>query len=92
MDGCVLELKPAGGGSRLVVVVDCWPDAADDSMLEEEQEEEHGSSTFVVVAPAVNENMAADRNMQCCREGEGDRNGRLLVLESADQNLLVYMC
>ena len=91
MDGwCVLELKPAGGGSsRLVVVVDCWPDAADDSMLEEE---EHGSSTFVVVAPAVNENMAADRNMQCCREGEGDRNGRLLVLESADQNLLVYMC
>ena len=56
MDGCVLELKPAGGGSRLVVLVDCWPDAADDSMLEEEeQEEEHGSSTFVVVVPAVNE-------------------------------------
>ena len=87
MDWCVLELKPAGGGSRLVVVVDCWPDAADDSMLEEEQEEEHGSSTFVVVAPAVNENMAADRNMQCCREGEGDRNGGLLlVVEVADQN------
>ena len=46
-----------------MVVVDCWPDAADDSMLEEEQEEEHGSSTFVVLALAVNENMAADRNM-----------------------------
>ena len=42
-----------------MVVVDCWPDAADDSMLEEEeQEEEHGSIKFVVVAPAVNENMA----------------------------------
>ena len=66
------------------MVVDCWSDAADDSMLDEE---EHGSSTIVVVAPAVNENMAADRNMQCCWEGrEGDRNGRLLVVEVADQN------
>ena len=50
------------------------------------EEEEHESSAFVVVAPAVNENMAADRNMQCCREGEGDRNGRLLVVEAAVQN------
>ena len=65
--------------------VACWPEVADDSMLEEE---EHGrSSTFVVVAPALNGNMAADRNMQCCREGEGDRNGGLLlVVEVADQN------
>ena len=55
MDGCVLELKPTGGGSKLVLVVDCWLEAADDSMLEEE---EHGSIKFVVVAPAVNENMA----------------------------------
>jgi hypothetical protein len=55
----VLELKPTGGGSKLVLVVDCWLEAADDSMLEEEeQEEEHGSIKFVVVAPAVNENMA----------------------------------
>ena len=66
------------------MVVDCWLEAADDSMLEEE---EHGrSSTFVVVAPALNENVAADRNMQCCWEGEGNRNGRLLVVEAVDQN------
>ena len=85
MDGCVLELKPAGGGSRLVLMVDCWLEAAVHSMLEEE---EHGSSTFVVVAvvPVEDENMAADRNMQCFWEGEGDRNGRLLVVEAADQN------
>ena len=78
-------------GSQLVVVVDwCWwltagrRQQSDDRMLEEE---EHGSCTFCVVAPAVNENMAADRNMQCCREGEGDRNGGLLlVVEVADQN------
>ena len=46
-----------------MLVLHCWPEAADDSMLEEEeQEEEHGSSTFVVVALALNENKAADRN------------------------------
>ena len=39
-----------------------------------------------MVAPALNENMAADRNMQCFWEGEGDRNGRLLVVEAAVQN------
>ena len=62
-------------GSQLVVVVDwCWwltagrRQQSDDRMLEEE---EHGSCTFCVVAPAVNENMAADRNIQFCWVGEG---------------------
>ena len=73
-----------------MVEVACWPEVADDSMLEEE---EHGrSSTFVVVAPALNENMAADRNMQCFWEGEGDRNGRLLAVEAAGGPEMVYMC
>ena len=88
MDGGVLEMKLAGGGCRLVLVIDCWPEAADNSMLEEE---EHGSSTFFVVEPAVNENMAADRNMQCCWVGEGERNGRLLMVEAAGGPEMVYM-
>ena len=36
MDGCVLELKPAGGGSRLMLV-DCWLEAAYNSIHEEEE-------------------------------------------------------
>ena len=52
-----------------MLVVDCWSEPADESIIEEK---EHGSSTFVVVAPAVNENMAADRNIQCyCLGGGG---------------------
>ena len=71
VDGWMLVMELAGGGSRLVLV-DCWPEAAYDSIHEEEeQEEEHWSSTFVVVAPAVNENMAADRNKQHCLGGRG---------------------
>jgi hypothetical protein len=30
--------------------------------------------------------LVADRNMQCCWVGEGYQNGRLLVVEAADQN------
>ena len=66
----MLELKPAGGGSRLVLMVDCWLEAAVHSMLEEE---EHGSSTFVVMKPAVNENMAADRICNVVGRGRGNR-------------------
>ena len=36
----------------------------------------------------MNENTAADRNMQCCWVGEEDRNDRLLVVEVADQNCI----
>ena len=75
VDGWMLVMELAGGGSRLVLV-DCWPEAAYDSIHEEEeQEEEHGSSTFVVVVvvPVEDENMAADRNKQHCSVGEGAR-------------------
>ena len=73
VDGWMLVMELAGGGSRLVLV-DCWPEAAYDSIHEEEeQEEEHKSSTFVVVVvvPVEDENMAADRNKQHCSVGEG---------------------
>ena len=89
VDGWVLVMELAGGGSRLVLV-DCWPEAAYDSIHEEEeQEEEHWSSTFVVVAPVEDQNMAADRNKQHCWVVEGGRDGRLhVVLEAADQNCI----
>jgi hypothetical protein len=32
--------------------------------------------------------LVADRNMQCCWVGEGYQNGRLLVVEAADQNCI----
>ena len=73
VDGWMLVMELAGGGSRLVLV-DCWPEAAYDSIHEEEeQEEEHGSSTFVVVVvlPVEDENMAADRNKNIVGWGKG---------------------
>ena len=79
VDGWMLVMELAGGGSRLVLV-DCWPEAA------------YGSSTFVVVVvvvPVEDENMAADRNKQHCLVGEGGRDGRLhVVQEAADQNCI----
>ena len=92
VDGWMLVMELAGGGSRLVLV-DCWPEAAYDSIIheEEEQEEEHGSSKFVVVVvvPVEDEIMAADRNKQHCLVGEEGRDGRLhVVLEAADQNCI----
>ena len=94
MDGFVVELKPAGGRSRLVLVVDFagWRQQMIVCLRRsEEQEEEHGSSTFVVVVvvPVEDENMAADRNKQHCLVGEGGRDGRLhVVQEAADQNCI----
>ena len=45
VDGCVLELKPAGGGSGRLVVVDCFlPEAADDTSI---HEEEQGAGVWV---------------------------------------------